>query len=394
MSERVPPQTNELWGDDWPEVRGQWTLDPTVTFLNHGSFGACPRPVLDRQAALRNELERQPVDFLWRRFPEQVAAARSKVATFLGADEAGFAFVPNVTAGVSTVLRSMRLRPFDEVLITDHAYPAVLIATQRACEKAGARIAIAPVPLPLPAAVNIVALVRGAMGPRTRLVVIDHVTSSTAAILPVREIVGACREADVPVLVDAAHAVGMLAVDVGALGADFWVGNLHKWTCAPKGAAALVVSPERRGDVHPLVTSHGADQGFREEFDWTGTHDPTAYLAAPAAIAFFDALGWERVRRHNHALASFGRATLAEALGTAPPVRDEAFGSMSLVALPEGAVTTYEGTLDLQDRLWRNERIEVPVTWWNERAFVRLSAQAYNAPADYMRLAEALPPYL
>lgn len=379
-------RTNPLWGDDWREVALLWPLDPDIAFLNHGSFGATPLPVLDRQATLRIEMERNPVAFM-RRLPDAAAAARAEVARFLGADPDGCAFVTNATAGVNTVLASLELRPGDRLVTTDHAYGAIRNAMARAASRTGATLMEAPIPLPLPEDERIVEAVTAAIDGRTRLVVVDHVTSPTAAILPVKPIVEACRGARIPVMVDAAHAPGMFPVDVSALGADFWTGNLHKWVCAPKGAGVLWVAPEHRDRVRPLVTSHGAGEGFRAEFDWWGTHDPTPYLAAPAAIAFMATLGWDRVRAHNHELVALGRETVAAAAGTEELVDDGRSGSMCVVELPDGWVRGADEARGLEAAFRHEHGVEVPVMWWGDRGVVRLSAQVYNAPADYERLA-------
>jgi isopenicillin-N epimerase len=387
-----PEPANPLWGDDWPEVASSWPLDRSVVFLNHGSFGATPWPVLDSQLTLRNELERDPVAFMTRRLPDLAAEARTRVGSFLGADPEGLAFVANATTGVSTVLASLAggLRAGDRVVTTDHAYPAVRNALARTCELAGADLVEVHIPLPLPKDDDIVDAVSSALTERTRLLLVDHVTSPSGAILPVGGIVRACRTAAVPVMIDGAHAPGMLPVDVDALGADFWTGNLHKWVCAPKGSAVLWVAEAQRDRIRPLVTSHGAGRGFRAEFDWTGTHDPTPYLAAPAAIAFMEGLGWDRVMRHNHALAVYGRDTVASAIGTEEQVDPERFGSMSLVAVPAGIAPDADRALAFQEQLFAEHRIEVPVMSWDGRGFVRLSAQVYNAPLEYDRLGSAL----
>jgi isopenicillin-N epimerase len=250
------------------------------------------------------------------------------------------------------------------------------------------------VPVPLPSDEEIVQEVTEGFTSRTSLLMIDHVTSPTAAIFPVARLVATARERQVPVLVDSAHAPGMVPIDLAVLEPDFWTGNFHKWVCAPKGAAGLVVAPAHRDAVRPLVTSHGYEGSFVQEFDWTGTFDPTPWLSVPAALDFMEALGWERVRRHNHELAGFGQDVLAKALGTEPPVREGAFGAMSLVELPEGTAHGQDEVVGLQARLFEATRIEVPFVWWDERPFVRLSAQVYNAPAEYERLAAALPELL
>jgi isopenicillin-N epimerase len=382
---------NPLWGDDWPSVQAQWDLDPAVTFLNHGSFGATPRPVLEHQAALRREMEAQPVEFLWRRLKGAQQAARSRVAAFLNADPDGLAFVPNATTGVATVLAGLDPSPGDEVVLTDHAYPGVSKAVRRLCDRSGADMVIAAIPLPIPQPDEIVARFVERLTERTKLAIVDHVTSPTAAIFPVERIVTECRLAGVPVLVDAAHGSGMLDVDLTRLQPDFWTGNFHKWVCAPKGAAALFVAPEHRERIRPLVPSHGYGGSFRDEFDWTGTHDPTPYLSVPAALDFLGGLGWRRIRRHNHELAAYGSRIVSEAVGTTSPVPAESFGSMAVVALPPWVATTQEDADAAQAVLYEQHRIEVPFTVWNGRGLVRLSAQAYNAPSHYERLAEALP---
>ena len=217
------------------------------------------------------------------------------------------------------------------------------------------------------------------------------VTSPTAAVFPLTEIVARSRARGVPVMVDGAHAPGMLPIDLTALSPDFWTGNFHKWVCAPKGAAALWVRDDHQATVKPLITSHGYGGSFHDEFDWTGTHDPTPYLSVPGALEFFDSLGWDRVRTHNHELAAYGQRVVSEALGTDPPVPEDSFGSMAAVELPNGVGATDKDAAALQARLYDEHRIEVPIYVLNAKGLVRLSAQVYNCPQDYDRLAEALP---
>jgi isopenicillin-N epimerase len=382
---------NPLWGGDWPEVAARWTLDPAVTFLNHGSFGATPRAVLEAQDRWRAEMEREPVEFLWRRLPGLLGEAKAVAADFLDADHDGFAFVRNATTGVAIVLASMELRAGDRIVATDHVYPGVLNCLRRTCERAGADLTLAPIPLGASDAEAVQAFA-GALDERTRLAVVEHVTSSTATIFPAAPMIRACRDRGVPVLLDAAHAPGMLDVSVRTLDPDFWTGNFHKWVCAPKGSAGLWVAPQHRDRIHPLVTSHGAGQGLGPEFDFQGTDDYTAYLSVPDALAFMAGLGWERIRTYNHALVEHGQRVIGEALGTAPPVSGERFGSMALVDLPVTLAPDADAAAALQARLFEEHHVEVPAFWWNGRAFLRLSAQVYNRPGDYDRLAEALHP--
>ncbi|HEX9774527.1 MAG TPA: aminotransferase class V-fold PLP-dependent enzyme [Actinomycetota bacterium] len=381
----------------WPDhaaVRAQWPLDPAVTFLNHGSFGACPSPVLEEQSRWRALLERQPVAFFESALAGHLAHARARVAGFLGAEEDGLVFLPNTTTGVNTVLKGLALGPGDEVVFTDHAYPAVDNLIRTLCADTGADFACVPLPLPLPEPDAIVAAVMDAVTERTRVVVVDQVTSATAAILPVERIVRECRSRGVLSLVDAAHAPAMLPVDLRALDADFWVGNFHKWLCAPKGAAGLVVRAEHRTRLTPLVTSHAHLTGFQAPFDWTGTHDPTAILSVPAAIDFLGGLGFERIRAYGHALALAARDGLAEAFGTEPLVPEPALGMMASIELPRGLVATREHAWALHDRVVAETALELPFNAWNGRGIVRVSCHAYNHPDEVERLLRDLPAVL
>jgi isopenicillin-N epimerase len=369
-------------------------LDPAVAFLNHGSFGATPRPVLEAQSRWRARMETQPVSFLDRQLPGLLGEARAHVGAFLNGDPSELVFVHNATTGVNVVMRALGLREGDEVVVTDHAYGAVSNTVVRRCAEAGARAVIVPIPLPFPRDDDIVATITGAVTERTRIVLVDHIASSTSAIFPVKAIVDFCRARGVPCMVDAAHAPGMMHVDLRALGADFWVGNFHKWVCAPKGAAVLSVAGARRHDVRPLVISHAYLKGYQTEFDWQGTHDPTPYLTIPDAIAFMNELGWDAVHTHNDALVSEGLAIVEQALGSSRLVRDEAIGSMASLHLPERLYDDRESALAVHDAFYEAHKVEVPFFPWNDRSLIRISAQVYNELADYQRLADALPGFL
>ena len=393
MKPTCTPRTNPLWGDDWSALRELWRLDPEIAYLNHGSFGATPHPILNEQSRLRLELESDPVHFFVRIYPDLLKRARETVGAFINADPDGLAFIPNATAGVNHILKCLSLGPEDDMVISDHGYGAVIKTLRRIAELHGPRLIIAPVPLSVRTADEIADTLLSALTPRTRLLVVDHIASATAVIFPIDRIVAECRKRGVLVLVDSAHGPGMLPVDVNRLAPDFWTGNFHKWCCAPKGSAALWVAPQHRVRIRPLITSHGYDKGFRDEFDWTGTADPTAFLATPFALAFLENLGWQRIRTHNHTLALQGREVVCRALGTEPPIADpdRLHGSMTLVALPEGVVSNETEGDRLHDLLWDEYRVQVPVMAWNGRGYVRLSAHVHNCPADYDRLAVALP---
>ena len=369
-----------VWPGDHAAVRALWTLEPDVAYVNHGAFGATPRPVLAEQARWRSRLEAQPFDFLIRRYDGHVQAARDAVAAFLGADPEGLAFVPNATTGVATVLRAVGVGAGDRVVVTDHVYPAVEIQLRAL----GVDLVVVPLDLAAP---DPAAVVLAAVDERTRLVLVDSVTSVTALVLPVAAIVAGCRARGVPCLVDAAHSPGQLAVDLRALDPDYWTGNLHKWCCAPKGAAVLSVRADLRDGVRPLVPSTWYGDGYHAAFDWAGTNDPSAWLSAPAAIDLLGSLGWDTVRTYGTALARWGATHVAEVTGATVPAPPERQAQMTLV---DAGLATYDAATALRDALWAGDRVEVGATGWRGRGWLRLSAAAYNTPADYERLAAAL----
>ncbi|HET6529678.1 MAG TPA: aminotransferase class V-fold PLP-dependent enzyme [Actinoplanes sp.] len=374
-----------------------FSLDPSVSHLNHGSFGAVPINVQRTQQRLRDETEANPLKFFVQGLHDRIVHTRRHLAAFLGADPDGSALVPNTTAGVSLVLQSIRLQPGDEVLLTDHAYGAVALAARRQCRRAGATARTVAVPLGVPDA-EVVARIRNALRlGKTRLLIVDQLTSPTARAFPVRAITAAAREHDVPVLVDAAHAPGMLPVDVAAIGADFWVGNLHKWAFAPRGTALLSVAPDWRRRIDPLVVSWQQDEGFPAAVEFQGTVDYTAWLSAPAGLYVLRTLGPDTVRRHNAALAAYGQRVVAAALGlVASDLPDPGLAevSMRLVPLPAGLATTYPEAHALRQHIADKLAVETAINAWGGRGWLRLSAQVYNRPEEYERLADLLPPLL
>ena len=384
--------------------RRPWGLDEGIAYLNHGSFGACPRTVLVAQQDFRDRMEREPVQFFVRDLEAMLDTAREELAAFIGADPAGLAFVPNATTGVSTVLRSLRFEPEDELLTTNHAYNACRNSLDFVAAACNARVEVAEVPFPIRRPQQVIDAVLSKVSQRTRLALIDHVTSPTALIWPVGEIVQRLRERGVETLVDGAHAPGMLALDVKSLGATYYTGNCHKWLCAPKGAGFLYVREDRRSDIHPLSISHGRNatrtdrSPFRLEFDWTGTFDPSAYLCVPEAIRFMEKLlpgGWPELMRRNHELALVGRDALCRALGTAPPAPDEMVGSMAALRIADGSPEPPSSSLyadPQQVELLQRFAVEVPLVPWPAppKRLIRISAQLYNGAAEYERLADAL----
>jgi len=378
-------------------LREAWALDPAVTFLNHGSYGACPRAVLASQDAWRRRMEAEPVQFLGRELPALLDSALERTAAFLGTDAQDLAFVSNATSGVNTVLRSLRFEPGDELLTTNHAYNACRNALEFVASRWGARVVCAQVPFPIRDPGEVAEAVLSRVTPRTRLVLLDHVTSPTGLVFPVERIVAELRGRGIETLIDGAHAPGMLPLDIPAIGAGYYTGNGHKWLSGPKGSAFLWVRRDLQADIRPLTISHGANtprpghSRFQAEFGWQGTQDPTAYLALPDAIDFMGGLfpgGWPELMRSNHKKALEGARVLREALGIPMPARESMIGSM--VALPLPDATGEDDNLNA--RLFERYRIEVPVMpfpAWPKR-LIRISAQAYNEPGEYLRLAEAL----
>jgi len=387
------------------ELAKHWPLDPKITFLNHGSFGSCPRPVLEFQQTLRDRLERQPVQFLVRDLEDLLDNARAALARFVGAEPDNLVFVANATHGVNTVLRSLSFAPGDELLVTDHEYNACRNALQFVAERSGAKVVVAPIPFPLESEVHITRSILNRVTRRTKLALIDHVTSPTAMVLPIARIVGELTGQGIDTLVDGAHAPGMVPLDLSALGAAYYTGNCHKWLCAPKTAAFLHVRPDKQEFIHPLSISHAFNSRrtdrsrFLLEFGWTGTSDPTACLAVPEALRFMGGLipgGWPEITAQNRALALAARKVLCDALHIAVPCPDDCIGSMAAVPLPDNSGSEHPPAphfLDpLQDALLARHSIEVPVIPWPgfPKRLLRISAQMYNSPKQYQRLAEAL----
>lgn len=383
-------------------MKHHWLLDPSVVFLNHGSFGATPIAVLARQEELRRRMEREPVLFLARELDDLLDAARSELASFIGAHPSDIGFVPNATAGVNAVLRSLTFSSHDELLVTTHEYNACRNALDYVADRSGARVKVVDVPFPIDGPDTVVQRVLDSVSKATRLLLIDHVTSQTALILPVERIVAEMEARGIDTMIDGAHAPGMLPLDVHGIGAAYYTGNLHKWVCAPKGAAFLYVRGDRREGIKPISVSHGANSErtdrsrFHLEFDWTGTFDPTAFLAAIEALRFMPTLvegGWPAVRRLNHELTLRARDLLCNALTIEHPAPDSMLGSMASIPLPDGTGTAPALDRDpLQDALFDRFRIEVPIMLWPAwpRRLLRVSAQLYNSIEDYERLAAAL----
>jgi isopenicillin-N epimerase len=379
-----------------PAARLLFTLDPGVAYLNHGGFGAIPIPVQRAQQRLRDEVEANPMRFFTQGLMDRLSHTRRHIAAFLGADPNGIALVDNATTGVALVLYSLRLSAGDEIVITDHVYNAVALAVDRERRRNG--VDVRTVRLPMAATdEEISAAVLGAVTPgRTRLVILDQITAPTVRVLPVAGIATGLRGSGVPLLVDGAHAPGMLTTPVQDIGAAFWVGNLHKWAFAPRASAALVVAPEWRARIEPPVVSHEYPTGFPAGIEFQGTRDYTAWLGAPAGIFTLRSLGLAEVLAHNAALAAYGQQVLGAALGLDPESLPHpgARTSMRIVPLPPGIATTLPEANELRLRIASELGTVVAVSVWNGTGLLRLSAQVYNRADEYERLADQLPALL
>jgi isopenicillin-N epimerase len=385
-------------------LAAHWTLDPSVVFLNHGSFGACPRTVLEYQSRLRERMEAEPVRFLTQELEGLLDGSRDCLARLLKTASDNLAFVHNATAGVNAVVRSVKLQAGDEILTTSHDYNACRNALKAAAEGAGARVVVVKAPFPIREETHLIDAVLSCASERTRLAMIDHITSPTALVYPVAKIVRALEQRQIDTLVDGAHAPGMLAVDLDALHPAYYTGNCHKWLCAPKGAGFLYVRPDRQEAIQPTTISHGYNtprpgrSALHTRFDWIGTIDPTPWLCVGNAIEWLQSLlpgGLPELMARNRALAIQGRQIVCEALGIEPPCPESMLGSMATIPLPSSRAAlppAAKGIDPLQRRLFDGYAVEVPVIRWGEPEHrgLRISAHLYNATAQYGYLAEAL----
>ena len=378
------------------DLRELFLLDPDVVFLNHGSFGACSHPVFGAYQAWQAELERQPVEFLGRRFNELMRSARESLAAYVGADADDLVYVPNATTGLNIVARSLPLQPGDQVLSTDHEYGALDRTWRFVCQKRGASYVNRPIPVPVGSRDQVVETLWAGVTERTRVLFLSHITSPTALILPIAELVRGARERGIITVIDGAHAPGQIPVDLRALGAGFYAGNCHKWMCAPKGSAFLYASREAQALLEPLVVSWGWESEapgpsrFVDEHEWQGTRDIAAYLSVPDAIAFLESHDWPLVQQNCHELARAARSAITELTGLEPisPDTPEWYAQMVTVPLPPCDAQV------LKQRLYDEFAVEVPIITWKDRQFIRVSIQGYNTQEDVDALLAGLRPLL
>jgi isopenicillin-N epimerase len=375
-------------------LKESFLLDPSVVFLNHGSYGATPKPVFGAYQNWQQRLECQPVLFLGRELPDLLLESRTALGEYLNAEPQDLIYIPNATHGVNIVAHSLQLQPGDEVLTSDHEYGACDYTWEFICEKSGAQYIHQPIPLPVHAEAEIVEAFWQGITPRTKVIYLSYITSATALRLPVKEICRRAHAAGILTVIDAAHAPGQIDVDLQDLGADIAFGNCHKWMMAPKGSAFLYVRRDVQDLIDPLVVSWGSHptpdiatgSRFIDVLQWTGTKDPAAALSVPAAIQFMQDHDWETVRRECHNLLCQAIERICELTQLAPayPLDSDFYSQMGIAPLPASDLLT------LKSRLYDEFHVEVPLTQWQDQQFVRVSIQGYNTQQDVDRLVEGL----
>jgi isopenicillin-N epimerase len=372
-------------------MKQQWNLRPDTIYLNHGSFGPPPLVVQAARAQWQQRLDEQPMDFFVRQYEPAYFAARERLAKFVGTQPQHLVFAENATAAMNHVAASFRLSAGDEVLLTDHEYGAVRRIWERYAADAGAEVKTVALPLPFTTSEGVVAAIEQALTPRTRIVVVSHITSPTAVILPVKAICAALRKRDVAIAIDGPHAIAQVPLAIDELDCDYYCASLHKWLCAPFGSGFLYVHPRRQATARPAMQSWGRVfvedlHTWDDEFIWSGTRDGSAWLTVPTAIEFLEAYGLDKFRAETHALARYARQRLVELTKLTPIVPDDIawYGSMAHVPLPPGDAKT------LMRALWERHHIEVPVVNWNGGRYIRVSCHLYNTREEVDALMEAL----
>jgi isopenicillin-N epimerase len=375
-------------------LREQFLLDPNIIFLNHGSFGATPKPVFEDYQHWQLRLEHQPVLFLGREYDELLRESRTVLGKYVNASADDLVYIPNATYGVNIIARSLNLKPGDEILTSDHEYGACDYTWDFLCSKSGAMYIHQKITLPVNSESEILEQFWSEVTPRTKVIFLSHITSPTALRLPVEKICQRARQSGILTVIDAAHAMGQIPIDLDVIGADFYTSNCHKWSLAPKGAAFLYARKEMQPLVEPLVVSWGfgnlpslgTGSRFVDLFQWAGTRDPAAALAVPAAIKFMAKFNWDSVRIECHDLLRQALERISAMTGFAPnyPLDSNLFIQMGVARLPKDT-----DLITLKSRLYDEYKIEVPLTQHGEQKFVRISIQGYNTQADIDKLLHA-----
>ncbi|MBG97839.1 aminotransferase [bacterium] len=375
------------------KIINKWHIDPEIAFLNHGSYGACPISVLQKQNEIRERMEKQPCRFLGREVWEGlVEESLEKAGSFVSASGKDMAFVDNATTGANSVLRSLEFKPGDELVTTSHVYGAVRATMDFVALNSGAIVKEAIVPFPAKSENEIVDSIESALTSKTRFLLVDHIASASATIFPVKKIVDMAHDKGIKVFVDGAHAIGQIELDIPSLGADWYVTNAHKWLYAPKGCALLWTSPEMQEKTHPTVISWGyhGKEGYSTEFLWQGTRDFSPWLSVNSAIDFYESFGSGDVKEYMHNLAWDSAQMLAKEWNVDLNLERKMFASMVPIPIPGSISGGDDERVSIVKRLWEKHKVEVAVTDPSDRLWIRISAQIYNEKSDYRRLSVAV----
>jgi len=387
------------------EYSKYWLLDNEIDFLNHGSFGACPIPVLEKQKYYRELMEKEPVAFFIRQFDELYYNAKKTLAELVSTNTDDIIFVPNATTGINAVFHSLDFKPDDELLTTNHVYGACKNLMNYICNRTGAKLVVADVPFPIQKDEQVTEAILNHITPKTKIALIDHITSPTGLIFPVEQIVKELSLKGIDVIIDGAHALGSIPLNVESIGAAYYTANCHKWLCAPKGSAFLYVRPDKQKEIHPAIISHphvnhpkNPHSQFQSEFYWTGTNDFSAYLCVPEAIKFMDSLiegGIKKLMGRNRNLTLQVRESISDALSIEPAAPKNMLASLCSFPLPDGnnpGPFPFDYIDPVQDLLFVDYKIEIPVMFFPSppKRLIRTSVQIYNSIEQYQKLAEAL----
>jgi len=373
-------------------IKDKWILDEEITFLNNGSFGATPKKVLESQQKYNIELEKEPLVFLLDKYPALLQNTIKKLATFLSVDKQDLFFVENATTGFNTIIRNLAysFKKDDEILVTSNVYPAVKNTLEYFAKLTGIRITNAPLPYPCIDAEEIINSVKKAINPKTKLAVFDHITSPTALIFPVKELTEICRNNGTLILIDGAHAPGMIDLNISEIAPDFYTGNCYKWMYSPKGSGFLWINPNIKQEIHPLVISLNYEQGINKEFEWIGTRNPSEWLATSFAIDFYYEMGNENIRKYTHKLILDAAQHLSDSLGLEISIPNEMLGAMVTLPFKTNLPPVQENTLVLRKHFLENYKIELPFMAFQNQWYFRISAQIFNEISDYVYLSDCI----
>lgn len=374
------------------QLKRLWHLDENITFLNHGSFGATPKTVLEAVTKWQIELEKEPVEFFLNRYFELIRQLAERLGKILGSDGDSIVFVDNATTGINTVLKSIQseLNNDDEILFTNHIYPAARNSVNYLCEKTGAKPIEVFIPYPMTDINQVTEIIKKSITSKTKLLLIDHIFYTRGIVAPLNEIIDISKKNGTYILVDGAHAPGMIELKLDKLQADWYTGNCHKWMFSPKGCAFLWTRKELQEKTKPLSISLFHNQGYCKEFDWTGTKNPALWLALNEAIDFIDQFGLKNIQDYNHYLLEKGIEIVSDITEIEFKTPVNYFGSLAAFELPINIQIDSETTHKFRDIFYNDYKIEIPFIHFDDKIWFRFSSQIYNEPDDYVKLAEAV----